>query len=232
MKSTDPSESIFLDNLVDLGFQQKLHESAGTSRDVYFISSEVKHINIGVCLELEKLLYDNWSKMFSDHVPYSSSTLVEYEPVQAVSWKSRSFSNVDWELVNKVIYENPFDPFCLSNPNVLVSQWYTRINRIMDKTIRVKIKHRRSLPPWVSSEMSNQKRRHSTLLNKLIKKKADIANKASSFLGGTSLINFELKVDVGASALNERLQFDQEDYAEKTFAGRNFSDAVKYIQKS
>ena len=81
MESTDPSESLFLDNLVDLGFQQKLHESAGTSLDLFLISSEVKHINSRICLELEKLLCDNWNKKFSDHVPYSSSNLMEYEPV-------------------------------------------------------------------------------------------------------------------------------------------------------
>ena len=212
MESTDPSESLFLDNLVDLDFQQKLHESAGTSLDVFLISSEVKHINSRLCLELEKLLYDNWNKKF-DYVPFSSSILVEYEPVQAVSWKSGSFSNVDWELVNKVISDNPFDPFCLSNLNVLLSEWYIWINRIMDKTIPVKTKHRRSLPPWVSSETSNQMKRHNTLLNNLIKNKADIANKASSFLSETSLINLESKADASASALNERLQFDQEDYA-------------------
>ena len=92
MESTGPSESLFLDNLVDLGFQQKFHENAGTSLNVFLISTEVKHINSRICLELEKLLYDNWNKKFSDHVPYSSSILVEYEPVHAVSWKSRSFS--------------------------------------------------------------------------------------------------------------------------------------------
>ena len=87
MESTDPSESLFLDNLVDLGFQQKLHESAGTSLNVFLISSEVKDINSCICLELEKLFYDNRNKKFSNHVPYSRSTLVEYEPVQAVSKK-------------------------------------------------------------------------------------------------------------------------------------------------
>ena len=95
----------------------------------------------------------------------------------------------------------------------------------MDKTIPLKTKHRRSLPPWVSSETPKQMKQHNTLLNKLIKKKADIANKASSSLGETSLINLDPKVDVSAYALNETLQFDQEDYAEKTFAGRNFSEA-------
>ena len=230
MESTDFSKNLFLDNLVQLGFQQKLHETTGTSLDVVRISSEVKHINSRICLELEKLLYDNWNKKSSDHVPYSSSILVEYEPVQAVSWKSRSFSNVDWELVNKVIAENPFDPFCLSNPNVLLSEWYIWIIRIMDKTIPVKTKHRRSMPPWVSSETSNQKKQHNTLLNKLIKKKADIANKASSSLGETSLINLESKVDASASALNERLQFGQVDYAGKTFAGRDFFEAFKIIK--
>ena len=100
----------------------------------------------------------------------------------------------------------------------------------MDKTIPVKTKHRLSLPPWVSSETSNQMKRHNTLLDKPIKKKADFANKASSSLGETSLINLESNVDASASALNERLQFDQEDYAEKAFAGSNFSDDFKYIK--
>ena len=113
---------------------------------------------------------------------------------------------------------------------MLLSEWYIWINRIMNKTIPVKTKHRRSLSPWVSSETSSQMKRHNTLLNKLIKKKADIANKACSSLGETSSINLESKVDASASALNERLQFDPEDYAEKTFAGRNFSDAFKYIK--
>ena len=94
----------------------------------------------------------------------------------------------------------------------------------------MKTKHRRPLPPWVSSETSKRKKRHNSLLNKLIKKKADVAHKACSSLGETSLINLESKVDASASALNERLQFDQQDYAEKTFAGRNFSDALKYIK--
>ena len=76
MESTNFSESLFLVNLVDLGFQQKLHETAGTSLDVFLISSEVKHINSRICLELEELLCDNWKKKFSDHVPYSSSFLV------------------------------------------------------------------------------------------------------------------------------------------------------------
>ena len=175
MESTDISEILFLDNTVDLGFQQKLHQYRGTSLDVFLINSEVKHINSRNCLELEKLLYVNRNKNFSNHVPYSSSILVEYEPVQAVLWKSRSFSNVDWEFANKVISENTFDPFCLSNPNVRFSEWYLWISRIMDKTIPVKTKHRSSLPPWVSSETSNQLKRNNTLLNKLIKKKADIA---------------------------------------------------------
>ena len=100
---------------------------------------------------------------------------------------------------------------------------------MMDKTIPVKTKHR-FLPPRVSSETSNQMKRHNTFLNEFIKKKADIADKASSSLGETSLINLESKVDASASALNERLQFDREDYAEKTFAGRNFSEAFEYIK--
>ena len=58
-----------------------------------------------------------------------------------------------------------------------------------------------------------------------MKKKADIANQATNTFGETSLINLESNVDASASALNEGLQFDQEDYAEKTFPGRNFSDA-------
>ena len=230
MESTDPSESLFLDNLLNLGFQQILHESTGTSLDVFLISLYVKHINSRICLELEKLLYDDRNKKFSEHVPYSSGILVEYEAVQAVSWKSRSFSNVDWELVNKVFSENPFDPFCLSNPNVLLSECYIRINGTMVKTKPVKTKHRKFLPPWVSSDTSNQVKRHNTLLKKLIKKKADIANKASSSLGEISLLSLESNVDSSASALNERLQFDQEDYAEKIFAGRNISDAFKKIK--
>ena len=62
MESTDPSESLFLDNLLDLGYQQKLHESARRILDVFLVSSEVKHINSRFCLVLEKLLYDNWKK--------------------------------------------------------------------------------------------------------------------------------------------------------------------------
>ena len=59
--------------------------------------------------------------------------------------------------------------------------------------------------------------RPNILLNRLMKRKADIANMASSSLGETSLINLESKVDASASALNETLQFDQEDYAERKF---------------
>ena len=100
----------------------------------------------------------------------------------------------------------------------------------MDKTIPVKTKHIRSFPAWVSSETSNQMKRHNTLLNRLIKKKADIINEASSSLGETSWINLESKVEASASALNDRLQLDREDYAKKTFSGRNFSDDFNIIK--
>ena len=70
MESTNPSESLFLNNRVDLGFWQILHEFAGTSLDLFLISSEVRHINSRFCLQLDELFYDNWIKKFSDHVPY------------------------------------------------------------------------------------------------------------------------------------------------------------------
>ena len=82
----------------------------------------------------------------------------------------------------------------------------------------------------MSFETSSQTKRHNTLLNKLIQQKTYKANKTSSSIGETLLVNLESKVDVGASTLIERLQFGQEEYAENTFAGRNFSDAFKYIK--
>ena len=80
MESTDPSEILFLDNLFDHGFQQKLHESAGTSLELFLISSEVKHINSCICLELEKLLMITGTK--TSQIMYRT---------QVVSWNMNQY---------------------------------------------------------------------------------------------------------------------------------------------
>ena len=66
-----------------------------------------------------------------------------------------SFCSANYELLNQLMYDSPFSPYCWSDDNMLVKQWYEWIDTLLAKCIPRRTTHRSSLAPWISPTTAN-----------------------------------------------------------------------------
>ena len=81
-----------------------------------------------------------------------------------------SFNKIEWNKLNGIIIENPFNPYCYSNVDELVKQWYKWLEEILTKNIPKTTKHRARLPAWVKNETSHLMKTIMNLKKSLVKK--------------------------------------------------------------
>ena len=87
-------------------------------------------------------------KSFSDHKPIVTTIDLEKEETQfAVTDMKYAFIKADWDEFNKSILQEPFQPYCYSNVDELLKQWYEWLWQKIDKHIPRINKHRSQLPP-------------------------------------------------------------------------------------
>ena len=83
----------------------------------------------------------------------------EHRPFQITIWKDISirpappkiqhaYQKTVWQKMNTYIVEHPFTPYCYSNIDELVTQWYNLVQEIIDTNIPLVTYHRAQLPPW------------------------------------------------------------------------------------
>ena len=126
-----------------------------------------------------------------------------------------AFNKVDWKTLNEAIVNDPFMPYCFSNVDELLKQWYTWFNRILTKNVPKVTKHRSNLPTWIKPETSNLIKIISTLKRKIAKR---------------SNILRLMKLKKKEHSLRRKMLEDQTEYEEKVFKGRQFSDVQKYLR--
>ena len=114
--------------------------------------------------------------------------------------------------------EKPFSPYCYSNVNKLLRQWYSWLWEKLKQFVPRVTHHRASLPPWVTSGTSH------------ILKKLKTLNKRIPSLNGPSF-RLRLKLKRMEKLLKQSLLEDQAAYEAKVFAGRRFTDLQKYLNK-
>ena len=153
-------------------------------------------------------------KSFPDHKPIVTTIDLEKEETQfAVTDIKYAFNKADWDELNKSILQEPFQPYCYSNVDELLKQWYEWLWKKIKKLIPRITKHRSQLPPWISNVTSNlmnklktRKKRKSVTLSKLIKLKRL-----------EKPIKFESEKDLA-------------EYEKSIFEGRTFSKIQKYLK--
>ena len=153
-------------------------------------------------------------KSFPDHKPIVTTIDLEKEETQfAVTDINYAFNKADWDELNKSILQEPFQPYCYSNVDELLKQWYEWLWKKIEKLIPRITKHRSQLPPWISNVTSNlrnklktRKKRKSVTLSKLIKLKRL-----------EKPIKFESEKDLA-------------EYEKSVFEGRTFSKIQKYLK--
>ena len=68
---------------------------------------------------------------------------------------SLSYCRANYEEMNKLIAEKPFNGICWSNVEVLIEQWYDWLKDILARTVPKRRAHCSSLSPWVKPATSN-----------------------------------------------------------------------------
>ena len=99
------------------------------------ISSMSNHFPITAKFEIRKVnnvfrSYHNESKMFS-------------------------YCKADFKALNADIIDNPFQGFCWSNPDVLLSDWFKWLNIKIERHVPTRTRHRARLAPWITQSTSN-----------------------------------------------------------------------------
>ena len=68
---------------------------------------------------------------------------------------SLSFCWANYEVMNKLISDKPFNGICWSNVEELLERWYNWLKDIIARTVPKRTANRSSLSPWVKPARSN-----------------------------------------------------------------------------
>ena len=162
-------------------------------------------------------MYSIENKNLSDHNAFTTEInlnqrLIETRSDDKVKY---AFKGADLSAINTTIINNPFTPFCFSNCDFLLDQWYTWLWRILKENMTRVTEHRATLPPWITPPTSHLIKRKETLLRKQQScPKPEILSKTT---------NLEEKIKISADK-------DLKNYELEIFAPRKFSTIQKYLR--
>ena len=144
---------------------------------------------------------------YSDHFPIQIEKTSGSREPQKKQEVYYSYCNCDFDYLNELIANNPFDPYCYSSIDKTTDLWYEWIFHLIEKTTPRRTRRRQELPPWVSSETSHK-------INKLrtLRRKSERVN-FSPYLA-TQLIELEKH----CANLQER---DRQEYEEELISKKN-----------
>ena len=81
--------------------------------------------------------------------------------------ESLAFNRADWTTINQEIKDKPFIPYCYSNVNELLRQWYAWLWDQIKNNVPKVTSHRSTLPPWVTPSTSHVLKRVQTLKRRI-----------------------------------------------------------------
>ena len=150
MESTDDYEQSILEILCEQGFIQILEHNNEKSLDV-FLCNDDKKVHIS---EEDKQIASRYH--VSDNPAYVTTIQLNvnrWTPVKLQ--KVYSLKSANWESFVTATLENPFQPHCYSNVDVLLQTWYSWFHGIMEDDLKKVTKHRKSQSPWITSKTSH-----------------------------------------------------------------------------
>lgn len=192
---------------------QNLSNSSPLQLDIFLSNKPENTIQCSVDHELQKQFSVN-GKACSDHSPLRtcfemlSNSTVFNPPDHKLAYK-----RADWDGINKAIVDRPFLPYCFSNVDEVLRQWYEWIWAIIEEFIPRVTEHRSSLPPWYSSTTSNLLKRLNTLKRN--------TNPTLSRI---------IKIKKLEKEISKCVEFDLLDFEKTVFEGRTFSKIQKYLK--
>ena len=214
MASDDPEEDLILETLIDHNFEQILAPETAKSLDIFLVNNPSLIINSFIDENVFKM-YSIENKNLSDHNAFTTEINLNHRLIVTRSDDKvkYAFERADWSAINTTIINNPFTPFCFSNCDFLLDQWYTWLLRILEKNIPRVTEHRATLPPWITPPTSHLIKRKETLLRKQQScPKPELLSKTTNLE--------KIKISAGKDLKNYELQI---------FAPRKFSTIQKYL---
>ncbi|XP_075248360.1 uncharacterized protein LOC142341320 [Convolutriloba macropyga] len=214
MLSDDDYELSLLNNFETHQLQQILPCKRNQSLDVCLTQSP-DSIELA---EVDKNLTREYSingKRCSDHQAFRTTISIDISATNPAPKVKHAYHKVDWKEFNSHIRDHPFSPYCFSNVDELVDQWYLWIEKIIEILIPRVTQHRANLPPWISSATSHELKILGTM-----KRKYERA----------PTLNLLIKIKRREKLLNEQILTDQAVYEDKLFKSRRMSDLQKYLK--
>ena len=137
--------------------------------------------------------------------------------------ESLAFNRADWTTINQEIKDKLFIPYCYSNVNELLRQWYAWLWDKIKNNVRKVTSHRSTLPPWVTPSTSHMLKRVQTLTRRIDRQNIPTLNKP--------ILSLILKHKKLEKNLQIALTEDQAIYEETVTSSRRFSDLQKNLNK-
>ena len=137
-----------------------------------FLSDDIDLINVGIVNETV-------NKM-SNHYPVTAKidflNSSQGRPTSRTK-KHLSYCKGDYQLLNNLIAQKPFQGICWSNTSVLSTKWLQWLEELIQISVPKRTAHRSQLAPWITSSTSHMLKKMNTE-----RKKCDFHQKSSSKL--------------------------------------------------
>ena len=145
MLSDDDYDLWLLNNFETHRLQQVLPCKRNQSLDVYLTQS-LDSIELA---EVDKNLTQDYSingKRCFDHQAFRTTISIDISATKPAPKVIHAYHKVDWKEFNSHIRDHLFSPYCFSNVDELVDQWYLWIEKIIEILIPRVTQHRSNLP--------------------------------------------------------------------------------------
>ena len=140
MSSSDDYENSFIEKLFELNFSN----IAKRQLDVVLVNT----LDPIISCDLDNNPFSKYStnqKPCSDHIPICTYLSTFIHPHASAGEIEFAFKRANCEHLNEQITKSPVDPYCYSNVNVLVQEWYKWIDKILEANIPKVTRHRASM---------------------------------------------------------------------------------------
>ena len=209
--SPDPYEHAIVERLDELNYSQLINFPTTVTKtlDVLLTNKPEEVASIAEDVKLRQL------HSLSNHKPvrFEISTPCTFQ--EQAPEHTLSFCKCDFEKLKNLIIENPFKPYCYSDINVMVELWYDWFLALIKECTPIRSQHRRSMPPWITSETSNRLNRLKTLRKKYSMRPTE---------------HLSLKISKENSLCKEMEDTDLAMYESKLFSTRNTQGIFKYFK--
>ena len=152
MSSPDELDNTWLNYFEGENFEQMLNftDLLGYKKqlDVFLTNEPQFWINS----KIETKISNNYAlnnKKCSDQYAYITRYECNYDQATDRSRPKYAYKSIDWINFNCNISKNPFNPYCYSNVDELLKQWYEWFNRLFVKNVKnvpILTQHRSQLP--------------------------------------------------------------------------------------